>query len=351
MDISPQRMLVIKLSSLGDIVHALPAVAALRQRFVSAHICWLVKSQWASILDGNPDVSEVWPVDVSWTNWPKLIQEIRQRQFDLVVDFQGLFRSGLLGLLSGARRRVGFAQAREGAAWMYSHHVSLPGDEVSPWRLLGIHAVDRNLAVAQFLGSDISCPVFHFPEQPEDHAYIREILTKARIETSDTIIALAPWSRSVLKSWPLHRFVQLAEKLLCLPRVRVMVVGGPANSQSAGEFHLLESQGLVNVVGKFSLRQLPGFLKHMKLVVGNDSFIIHLAAGVGTKVVAIFGSTTPKATGPYPLKQHVVQRIELGCSPCGQRTCSNPQHLECLESISVSSLLDSVQKSLASHLS
>ena len=76
---------------------------------------WFVKPQWASILEGNPDVDEVLPVDVSWQNWPRLIRDLRQRQFDLVIDFQGLFRTGLLGLFSGARMRVGFARAREGA--------------------------------------------------------------------------------------------------------------------------------------------------------------------------------------------------------------------------------------------
>ena len=351
MDISPQRILVLKFSSLGDIVHTLPAVSALRQRFPSAHICWLVKSEWASLLEGNPNINEVWPVDLSWPNWPKLIQGIRRRQFDLVVDFQGLFRSGLFGLLSGSPMRVGFAQAREGAGWMYTHHVSLPGEETSPWRLLGIHAVDRNLAIAQFLDGDISRPIFHFPELAEEQISDCDVLESTLAKGHDQVIALAPWSRSTLKSWPLPRFVQLAEKLLQLPKVGVVIMGGPADRQAAEEFSHLESQGLINVVGKLSLRQLPEFLKHMKLVVGNDSSIIHLAAGVGTRVVAIFGPTSPIATGPYPLRQHVVHRSELECSPCGQRTCRNPQHLECLESISVNSLLESIQQSLASSFS
>ena len=347
MDISPHRILILKLSSLGDIVHALPAVAAIRQRFPSAHICWLVKSEWASLLEGNPDINEVWSVDVSWPNWPKLVQGIRRKRFDLVVDFQGLFRSGILGLLSGARMRVGFAQAREGAAWMYTHHVSLPGAENSPWRLLGIHAVDRNLAIAQFLECDIARPVFHFPEHSEEHTYLCDEWRKAGIDEGHQVIALAPWSRSAVKSWPLHRFVELAENLLKLPKVRVVILGGPADIPSACSFDHLESQGAVNMVGNTSLRHLPALLKKMKLVVGNDSSIIHLAAGVGTKVIAIFGPTLPQATGPYPLAHHVVHRTNLECSPCGQRTCHNSQQLECLESISVSSLWESVLQSLA----
>ena len=347
MDISPQRILVIKLSSLGDIVHTLPAVAALRKQFASANICWLVKSQWASILEGNPDINEVWSIDLSWRNWPKIIQRLRQHRFDLVIDFQGLFRTGCLGRLSGANIRVGFAQAREGAPWLYTHRISLPGDQGFPWRLLGIHAVDRNLAIVQDLGANISCPTFHFPRLAEDQTSVHDLLSRSEIKNHETLIALAPWSRSGLKAWPLNRFVQLAEELIQIANLRVVLLGGPSDRHAAAEFHRLESQGLVNLVGKVSLGQLPELLRRMKLIVGNDSSLIHLAAGVGTRVLAIFGPTEPKATGPYPLSHHVVRRTELACSPCGQRVCQNPQYLECLQSISVDSLLQSIQETMA----
>ena len=347
-DFSPQRILVLKLSSLGDIVHTLPAVAALRKRFPLAHICWMVKSQWASIVEGNPDINEVWPVDVSWKYWLTIIQGLRRRHCDLVMDFQGLFRTGLLGIFSGASMRVGFAQAREGAPWMYTHRVSLPGDEQSSWRLLAVHAVDRNLALVRLLGADISQPLFHFPGLAQDHTAIGEVLSHVHIKGDESLIALAPWSRSALKSWPLNRFLQLAEKLVRLPGFRVVVIGGSADIQAGAEFQPLESQGLINLVGKFSLRQLPALLKKMALVVGNDSALIHVAAGVGTPVLAIFGPTNPKATGPYPLAQHVVCRTELPCSPCGQRICRNSPYLECLHSISVDTIFTSIQETLVS---
>jgi lipopolysaccharide heptosyltransferase II len=347
MDISHQRILVIKLSSLGDIVHTLPAVAALRQRFASAHICWLVKSQWASILEGNPDIDEVLSVDVAWRNWPRLVEGLRRRKCDLVVDFQGLFRSGLLGMLSGANMRVGFAAAREGARWMYTHRVHLPGERECPWRLLEVHAVDRNLAIARFLRADISQPTFHFPGSTADQTDIGDLLPDPQVTKHQEMIALAPWSRSALKSWPLERFVKLAEELARIPTFRVVVVGGEEDGPSAKVFSRLEAQGLVNVVGKLSLRQLPEFLQQMKLVVGNDSSLIHVAAGVGTRVLAIFGPTQPTATGPYPLSHHVVRRTELACSPCGQRTCRNSEYLECLQSISVGAILGTIQEIMA----
>ncbi len=349
MAVSPRHILVIKLSSLGDIVHTLPAVSALRHKFPSAKVSWLVKSEWASILEGNPDVDEVWSVDVSWQNWPRLIRDLRQRQCDLVVDFQGLFRTGLLGVLSGAKHRVGFARAREGARWMYTDRVSLPGQDESSWRLLQMHAVDRNLAIAKFLGADVSCSTFHLPELDDDKKIIGGLLQKSGVEGHTQLIGLAPWSRSALKSWPLSRFVELAEEIIRSSKDRVVLIGGPSDVTFAKEFGKLETQGLINVVGKLSLRQLPPLLRRMNLIIGNDSSLIHLAAGVDTPVLAIFGPTEPKATGPYPLASHMVQRTELPCSPCGQRTCRNTNYLECLDSISVSSVLEPMRGLMASQ--
>ncbi len=131
--------------------------------------------------------------------------------------------------------------------------------------------------------------------------------------------------------------------------LRVVVLGGPSELAPAREFRRLESLGLVNLVGKLALRQLPVLLRRMKLVIGNDSSLIHLAAGVETPVLAIFGPTEPKATGPYPFTGHSVRRTELPCSPCGQRTCRNPIYLECLHTISVSSVLDAMQDMMVPH--
>ena len=346
LDISPRRILVIKLSSLGDIVHTLPAVSSLRERFPSAHISWLVKTQWNSILEGNLDINEVVSWDKAWGTLPNLVQRLRAKQYDLVIDFQGLFRSGILARLSGASIRLGFAQAREGATWLYTHRVNLPGDKRSSWRLLAIHAVDRNMALAAYLGADISRPIFHLPALAADRDSISSLLFHKEGQDGAKFLALAPWSRSELKSWPLQRFVQLAEKLMHMRTIRVVLLGGPDDSRAAEQFHFLESQGLINLVGKLSLRQVPELLRHIELLVGNDSSLIHLAAGVGTKVVALFGPTEPQATGPYPVSQHAVCRTALPCSPCGQRTCRNQNYLECLNSISVASLLTTIQTTL-----
>ncbi|MDH4193294.1 MAG: glycosyltransferase family 9 protein [Nitrospirota bacterium] len=343
LEITPQRILVIKLSSLGDIVHALPAVAALRQRFPHARLTWLVKEAWAPILEDNPDIDEVLAVNLSLRNWPKIIRTLRSGQFDLVVDFQGLFRSGLLGAITGGTTRVGFARAREGATWFYTDYVPLPEDKPCAWRLLEIHAVDRNLAITEFLGAKSSVPVFHLPHLTADRLAVDAMLQAAAVKDHEQLIALAPWTRSAIKSWPPERFVDLATELTQWPNVRVVLVGGPSEISSAKEFNLLASRGLINLVGRLPLRQLPLLLKRMQLFIGNDSAPLHLAVGVGTSVIAIFGPTHPQATGPYPLEHHTVLRTDLPCSPCGSRRCRNPNYLECLQSISVEDLLREVE--------
>lgn len=343
MDITPQRILVIKLSSLGDIVHALPAVAALRQRFPHARLTWMVKEIWAPILKGNPDIDDILSVNVSWQNWPHIFRTLRRGQFDLVVDFQGLFRSGIFGVMTGAQTRVGFARAREGATWFYTHQVPLPETTPSPWRLLEVHAVDRNVAITTFLGGRSSPPVFHLPQSSTDRLATETMLQDAHVQDHEHLIALAPWTRSAMKSWPFKRFVDLASELVQWSDVRVVLLGGASEIPAAGEFDCLVPQGLINLVGRLSLSQLPSLLRRMHLLIGNDSALIHLAAGVGIPVVAIFGPTHPKATGPYPLGNHVILRRELPCSPCGARTCSNPHYLECLESISLQDLFREVK--------
>lgn len=344
MHIFPQRILIIKLSSLGDIVHALPAVSALRQQFPLAHVTWLVKTAWSPILEGNPDIDDVISSDFSWNRWPCLIRTLRNKHFDLIIDFQGLLRSGLLGRLTGARMRVGFAKAREGASRLYTHRVTLSDQPTETWRLLNMHAVDRNLALAHYLGAQNIHPVFPLPQFSEDEGYIEGLLRDAGVGYQQDLVALAPWSRSLLKSWPLDRFVEVGQNLMMRPGVRVVVMGGPSEKKFSHEFGALESQGLINMVGKLSLRQLPVMLRRMRLVVGNDSSLIHLAAGVHVPVVAIFGPTNPRATGPYPLETHSVLHGELPCRPCGKRTCTNPKYLDCLHSLTVSSVLEEVLK-------
>jgi len=324
---------VIKSSSLGDIIHALPAVSALRKHWPHARITWMVKQHMAAILDDNPDLDEVWPVDFSLRFWPVLLRTLRAGSYDLVVDFQGLFRSGLLSWMSGASKRVGFIRAREGAPIFYTDQVDLPDMAGVSWRLGPLHAVDRNLALVRHLGADPTQWSWHFPHAAEDQARIGSFLQAAGVTEQDCLVAIAPWSRAPLKCWPPDRFLELIRHLICEKRVRPVLIGGSQERRFASPFREFESEGLLDCVGKVSLRQLPVLLRHVKAFVGNDSAPLHLAAGLGIPVVGLYGPTHPRATGPYPLDRHVVLQTPLRCTPCGEQTCREPIYQECLQSI------------------
>ena len=139
-----RQILVIKPSSLGDIVHAMPTLAALRQTFPQARLTWLVKRQWASLVERIDGVDRAWAVDPGLSGWLSQVPGLRKERFDVAVDLQGLFRSAAIGWLSGAPERIGFANGREGSPWWYSRLVSVPTPDM--------HAVDRYLLVADAIG-------------------------------------------------------------------------------------------------------------------------------------------------------------------------------------------------------
>lgn len=345
---APRNVLVVKSSSLGDIIHTLPAVSAFRKRWPEARITWLVKKSWAAILEGNPAIDNIWPVDFSLRSWPALIRDLRQGGYDLVLDFQGLFRSGLMSWLSGAPVRVGFSRAREGAPLFYTDPVALEGMESVPWRLGEIHAVDRNLALVGYLGADSSGLPYHFPDVPSDRNTIRELLQRAQVGEQDYLIGVAPWSRATLKCWPLDRFVELCRLMVSEGNIRPVLIGAGSDSNYTGPFRDFERRGLLNLVGKITLRQLPVLLRQVRALVGNDSAPLHLAAGLGIPVVGLYGPTQPKATGPYPLGNHIILQSPVPCTPCGQQTCRQARYQECLQSIEVREVFEKILFALPS---
>ncbi|MGC3973632.1 MAG: glycosyltransferase family 9 protein [Nitrospira sp.] len=178
-----RRILLIKPSSLGDIVHAMPTLSALRERFPDAEVTWLVKRQWASLVEVIQGVDHVCAVEQGLMGWLGRVRDLRAARFDLVVDLQGLFRSGAMAWLTGCSRRVGFANAREGSPFFYTQRV--------PVHTGLMHAVDRYLLVAEALGAARQKePRFAFVDRPEDRQAGEALLTAAGIRASSPWIAM-----------------------------------------------------------------------------------------------------------------------------------------------------------------
>lgn len=334
----PQRILLIKPSSLGDIVHALPVLAALRRRWPRAHIAWLVGDAFAPLLDGHPLLDEVirfdrrrfgrmWYSPAAFVAFWRFVAQVRRRRFELVVDLQGLIRSGLLAWFSGAGRRVGFAAAREGAWLFYTQRVRCPAQ--------ARHAVDRNRCVADALGLEREPPgaplAFPLAVSDAERAAARRLLADAGLPPGADVLAVLPGARWPSKQWPAERFAELID-LVDDGRRRTVLLGAPDERALGARIAAACATAPLNLIGRTSLRDLVAVLSLAQRVVCCDSGPMHIAAALHRPLVAIFGPTDPARTGPYSPAARVVRR-DLPCMPCLRRTCPLGHHA-CLRELS-----------------
>jgi lipopolysaccharide heptosyltransferase I len=312
------RILIIKPSSLGDVVHALPTVNLIRRKYPQAHISWLVNDTLTSLLQHCPIIDEIIPFERrrfgSLTQLPRFgnfLATLQGRHFDIAIDLQGLLRSGIICWATRAPRRIGLSDAREGARLFHNEIVEVPR----------AHAVDRYLRTAQHLGCD-STPV-EFP------------LGVSGSVASEGLIAVNPSARWATKLWGNDRFAELIRRL---PSERVVLTGSATEREQIDRI----AQGRRNLAGQTDLFQLAELYRRCQVVITNDSGPMHLAAAVGTPVVAIFGPTDPALTGPYG-KRHVVLRAGVPCSPCFKDTCANNVYMECMKLVSVEQVLEAAK--------
>ena len=348
-----KRILILKPSSLGDVVNALPFLASLRRRYPDRHIAWLVEEEGAGVLLGHPLLDRVivsgrrrWGREaVAPLRWPSalreigaLIAELRGGRYDLVVDLQGLLKSALILVLSGARFRVGLADAREGSRRVLTHHVPLsPGPS---------HAVDRYLEAARFLGADPSPISFIFPSGPDDGHKAEALLAEAGVRPGDRVVALNPRARWPTKLWEEDRFARVGDMLARRHGARILVTGSlldlPLARRLADRMH----HAPFVAAGRTDLRLLIALLKRIDLLVTLDSGPMHLAAAVGTPLVALFGPTDPRLNGPYGGEGTIV-RVSLPCSPCRKRRCQIQDDRLCMRSISEEAVAEAASALLA----
>ena len=323
----PQRILIIKPSAVGDVVHALPILNLLRTRFPAARIDWLVTPTCAGILEGHPQLDELILFDrkrlgAAWRNRATRHElfafgrRLRDAQYDLVIDLQGLFRSGWMAWRTRAAVRIGFARAREMAPLFYTHRVDVGAAEQ--------HAIDRYLAVAAMLGCAREPVRYVFPTDDADRAHVRSL-----VPDGTRYAVLLPGTNWVTKRWPAAHFAALRQPLAERFGLTTVVAGG------AYEKTVAPLIGGIDVTGRTTLRQLVALLERADLVIANDSGPMHIAAALGRPLVTMFGPTNPVRTGPYQRLDSVV-RVDIPCSPCYSKKCS---HVSCLHWLSPDAVL------------
>jgi len=283
------RFLLVRLGSLGDIIHALPAAAALRDTFPGARIDWAVEPKWAALLEGNTDLNSVIQVDrKTLGGLSRTIRTLRAANYTCVVDFQGLYKSALLAFGSGAPRRIGFKRtyAREGfASWLYT-------ERHNP---RGAHKVEHNLTLAQAAGARNSIARISLPTRPEAEERVASELDRRNIRD---FLVLNPGGGWRSKCWPAERYGELYARIFDKFGIRGVVSYGPGEEDLA--------QSVVSAAGKsapvaipLDLKPLMALLRRAKFVVSADTGPLHLADALGTPVVGLFGPTGPARNGPY----------------------------------------------------
>ena len=325
-----KKILIIKPSSLGDVIHALPVAASLKSGTPDARIDWVVGSPFMDILKGNPDIERLIPFDRGLLkgghavgNLKAFLGELRRERYEIVIDLQGLLRSALMAAACRADRRVGFANAREGAPFFYTDKV--------PVHDANIHAVDRYLLTLRRLGLDITGkPLFRIATGPEDETQADAVMRSAGIAEGEPFVAFAPSARWETKRWPAGNFLELASRLRQEKGLKALFIG------SAGDRELFEGLDVSDLedsfaFGRTTLKGLAALLGRAKVLITNDSGPMHVAAAVGTPCAAFFGPTDPKRTGPYG-DGHRIISAGTGCAPCFRRDCKNNK---CLTSITV----------------
>ncbi|MFZ0333833.1 MAG: glycosyltransferase family 9 protein [Candidatus Acidiferrales bacterium] len=327
-----QRFLVLRMSALGDIIHTLPAVCALRESFPNATIDWLIDQKWVPILEGNPCINNVITMDRgSWRSVIAGVSHMRKAKYTTAIDFQSLYRSAILGWLSGAPQRLGFDAnySREGGAALFYTKV------VSPWRA---HKVEHNLELVEATGARANEVRFPLSTAPEATVGVERILAEKGV---GECFVLSPGGGWDSKCWPPERYGELHRGLAKRYGWPGVISFGPGESELAGSVRR-NAGSPEPIVEAFNLKQLIALLRRAKFLVAGDTGPLHLASALGTPVVGLYGPTDPARNGPYSPRDIVVRRARP--EETTYRRGSTPSRA--MRAISVEDVLDAVERRL-----
>lgn len=345
--LSSQRILIIKQSSLGDIIHTLPLVHALKRCYPGISIAWVVQKAFSSIVERDVNVDKVFVIDIPSTSEPSAkksaflkamtatlgaFYELRkafvENPYDLVLDLHASFRSGVFSFCNPGGLRIGFSDAKELNTFFQRHLVQVPQKL--------IHAQDKNLLFAPFLGCTVENEDFFLQSNDQD----QEAVTSALEGETKGLVYFNPVGRWESKFWPLDRWAALGDRLQQEANVRVVLAGSNYDRPVLEKIAKLMMTDPLITGGKLTLIESAALLKQSSLYIGVDSGPMHMAALAGIPVVALFGPTDPRLVGPYKVPSKVVKNETLDCLVCRKRSC---EELTCMYSITVKQVFKQAQ--------
>jgi heptosyltransferase I len=329
------KILIVRLGALGDIVHALPVAAALRERYPDAQIDWLVDAKHAAILDLVPVISRRVAVESRrWGAALGVVRALRRERYDAAVDLQGLVKSAAFARLSGAKRVIGFARShlRERLAALLYSEVCDPGDVT--------HVIDKNLSVLGLFG--IAERPRRFPISVPESAACEPVVERVRRDGMRGYALINPGAAWPNKRWPPGRFGEVASALATRHGLLPVVLWGPGEQDVAAGV-VEASDGIAMAAPPTGLGDLLALARGARLMVSGDTGPLHLAAAVGAPAVALFGPTDPARNGPWDASDVSLSRF-ADCVCHYERRCRRSRG--CIEDLAVEDVRAAIDRRL-----
>lgn len=339
------RFLIIRLSSIGDVLHSTPVARALKTAWPNCHITWLVGQVPSDLLGSNPYIDElyIWPRErwenhmrrgqfkKAWQLWRSLQCDLQSRNFDVTLDIHGLFLSGMIATASKAPRRIGMGNTQE-LNWLFMN-------EIAPSLPQEVHVIERYLSVLKPLGihSKEYAMTLHLPD--EAIAFAKNFLRSHGVAETDTIIALNPGTTWPSKNWPTEYYAIVAKALQ--NNGHILLCGGPSE-QALGESIVTQSNvPVINAINQTSLLQLAALISQCNVLVTGDTGPLHMGIALNIPTVSLFGPTDPQKFGPLT-GEYVILQESIDCRPCHKKNCPLT-HLKCMHSLYPQRVITAVQ--------
>ncbi|MBQ9366030.1 MAG: glycosyltransferase family 9 protein [Schwartzia sp.] len=326
------NILIIKLSAIGDVIHALPVSYAIKETYPDARVTWVVEPPALNILEDNPYIDEIIIFEKKkfkeslsgfLENFSPFRRKLKEGHFDIALDLQGLGKSAAIAYFSGAKKRYGTCNMRE-----MSNFISKPviGEHKNG------HIVERYLDVTRAIGCRVNDVVFPVAISEKDERIAKDTIKKYGVSDGASYAVLAVGANWPNKRWPVSYYADLADWLFGQQIIPVFVGGGALDESLISEITRKAQIPPVSIVGKTTLKQLAAVIKNSQFVIGGDTGPVHLAAGLKVPTIMLMGPTDANRNGPYGQSENAIE-VNRPCRWCWKRAC--PKGLDCLSAISV----------------
>ncbi len=349
------NILIVKLSAIGDVIHTLPALNAIRKHYPKAHITWLVEEAAYPLVANHPALDRVllskrkrWVTDLAFREIAGFIRQLRDTRYDIIIDFQSLLKSGVPVALARGKRKIGFDKGMEHAE---SSHIFF--NERIPPVSMELHAMLRYMRLLAPLEIESDHIEYRLPVQDIDRSRATSLLAQTTSHfplptphsplPSSHLIAINPVAKWDTKLWQNEKFAQLADLLIDKHQASVFFTGASEDFKIIEDIQSKMTHTSLNFAGKTSLMELAALYEKADVLISTDTGPMHLGAAIGIPVVALFGPTAPWRTGPFGLGHQIIRSYQA-CSPCFKRTCPT---MKCMKEILPEQVLAAVEKVLS----